>query len=209
MCGRYSLLCIDVFGRTLILPPGSTNPVIVAHERAENVMMQWGLVPNWARDITAIHRLINARAENFKEKPIFRDLLRTKRCLVPASGFFEWKQEWGQKIPFYFYVKNDPVFAFAGLYDVWHNPAGTTLATYTIITTPANSTVAPIHRRMPAILRQEDEIRWISHYPLTAEEMQRILAPYPTELIEHNPVSDRVNNMREDDERVIQPLRGL
>jgi putative SOS response-associated peptidase YedK len=156
-----------------------------------------------------MHRPINARVENLGEKPMFRDLLRTKRCLIPASGFFEWKEEWGRRIPFYIHLKNDPVFAFAGLYDVWHNPAGTTLATYTIITIPANSTVAPVHNRMPAILRQEDEIRWVSHDTFTGDEMQRVFSPYPPELMEAYPVSDRVNNTRDDDERVIEPLRGL
>ncbi|MGA2162150.1 MAG: SOS response-associated peptidase, partial [Methanoregula sp.] len=161
MCGRYSLACIDdLCGRFRIIDPaigfrshfniapGSTNPVIVAHERAEAVMMQWGLVPHWAKDITVTNRPINARAESLAEKPMFRDLLRSQRCLVPASGFFEWKHDWGRKIPFYIHVKDDLVFGFAGLYDVWRNPAGTTLRTYTIITTTANTLMAPIHDRM-------------------------------------------------------------
>ena len=192
------------------IAPGSTNPVIVAHEqRVEAVMMQWGLVPHWARDIKSMHRPINARAENLADKPMFSDLLRTKRCLVPASGFFEWKEEWGRRIPFYIHKINDPVFAFAGLYDIWHNPAGTTLATYTIITTPANSIVAPIHHRMPAILRQEDEIRWVSREALPAEGMHRILSPFPAEGMEAYPVPDLVNNMAVDDEQVIKPVKGL
>ena len=164
MCRRYSLACIDnICGRFRVIDPaigfrshfsiapGSTNPVIVVHERAEAVMMQWGLVPHWTKDIAAMHRPINARAEDLAERPMFRDLLRTHRCIVPASGFFEWKQEKWRKIPFYIHVKEDPVFAFAGLYDVWSNLAGTTLATYTIITTAANDLMAPVHHRMPAI----------------------------------------------------------
>ncbi|MGA2698719.1 MAG: SOS response-associated peptidase [Methanoregula sp.] len=222
MCGRYSLACIDdLCGRFRVIDPaigfrshfniapGSTNPVIVVHERAEAVMMQWGLVPHWAKDITATHRPINARAEGLAEKPMFRDLLRTKRCLVPASGFFEWKQEAGRKVPFYFHVKGDPVFGFAGLYDVWSNPAGTTLATYTIITTAANTLMAPVHLRMPVILRQDDEMRWLSRDVLPAGEMRRILAPYPPELMEAYPVSERVNDPDADDERLIGPVKGL
>jgi putative SOS response-associated peptidase YedK len=222
MCGRYSLACIDdLCGRFRVIDPaigfrshfniapGSTNPVIVVHERAEAVMMQWGLVPHWAKDITATHRPINARAEGLAEKPMFRDLLRTKRCLVPASGFFEWKQEAGRKVPFYFHVKGDLVFGFAGLYDVWSNPAGTTLATYTIITTAANTLMAPVHPRMPVILRQDDEMRWLSRDVLPAGEMRRILAPYPPELMEAYPVSERVNDPDADDERLIGPVKGL
>jgi len=222
MCGRYSLACIDdLCGRFRVIDPmigfrshfniapGSTNPVIVAHERAESVMMQWGLVPHWARDIKAAQRPINARAEGIEEKPMFRDLLRSKRCIVPASGFFEWKQEGGRKVPFYFHVRDDPVFAFAGLYDIWSNPAGTTLSTYTIITTAANSLMALIHNRMPVILRQDDEMRWLSRDVIPTDEMHRILGPYPAEGMVAYPVSERVNSPTADDERVIEPVKGL
>jgi len=246
MCGRYSLACIDdLCGRFRVIDPmigfrshfniapGSTNPVIVVHERAEAVMMQWGLVPHWAKDVVAwprllrlpvmwgqlvphstknippAHRPFNARAEGLAEKPMFRDLLRTKRCIVPASGFFEWKQEGGRKVPFYFHVRDDPVFAFAGLYDIWSNPAGTTLSTYTIITTAANSLMAPVHDRMPVILKQDDEMRWLSRAVLPADELQRILVPYPTEGMVAYPVSERVNSPDVDDERVTEPVKGL
>jgi putative SOS response-associated peptidase YedK len=222
MCGRYSLACIDdLCGRFRIIDPaigfrshfniapGSTNPVIVAHERAEAVMMQWGLVPHWAKDITVTNRPINARAESLAEKPMFRDLLRSQRCLVPASGFFEWKREWGRKIPFYIHVKDDLVFGFAGLYDVWRNPAGTTLRTYTIITTTANTLMAPIHDRMPVILKQDDEMRWLSRDVLPADEVHRILAPYPAGLMEAYPVSERVNRTDADDKQVIERVREL
>jgi putative SOS response-associated peptidase YedK len=246
MCGRYSLACIDdLCGRFRVIDPvigfrshfniapGSTNPVIVVHERAEAVMMQWGLVPHRAKDVVIWPRLFrlpvmwgqlvphsskdvlpanrpfNARAESLAEKPMFRELLRFQRCLVPASGFFEWKQEAGQKVPFYFHVKDDLVFGFAGLYDIWSNPAGTTLWTYTIITTTPNELVSPIHNRMPVILRQDDEMRWLSRDVLPEDEVRRILAPYPAEGMEAYPVSDRVNSPGADDEKVIERVRGL
>jgi len=179
------------------------------HERVDAVMMQWGLVPHWAKDIKAINRPINARAESLAEKPMFRDLLKTKRCLVPASGFFEWKQEQRHKIPFYVHLKDEPVFAFAGLYDIWSNLAGTTLSTYTIITTEPNALMAPIHNRMPVILQSEDEKRWISQNPLSVEEMHRIFSPYPVEEMKIYPVSERVNSTAVDDEKVIEPVKGL
>ena len=222
MCSRYALACIEnLCGRFRVvdtladfrscynISPGSTNPVIVAHERVEARMMQWGLVPHWARDITTLHRPVNARAESLEVKPMFRDLLRAKRCLVPASGFFEWMEQWGKKIPFYFYKPDDPVFALAGVYDTWQNPAGVTLVTYTIITTRANSVVAPVHNRMPVILRQEDEISWVSRAPIPPGEMRRILSPAPEEGLGMYPVSDRVNDPKADDEQVIAPVRGL
>jgi len=222
MCGRYSFVCIsDICGRFRVIDPslgfrshfniapGSTNPVIVMHERVGAVMMQWGLVPHWAKDIKATHRPINARAESLAEKPMFSDLLKSKRCLVPASGFFEWKQERGRKIPFYVHIRDEPVFAFAGLYDTWSNPAGTTLSTYTIITTAPNTLMAPVHNRMPVIVQPEDEKRWISPGQLGAEDLNRIFSPYPTGEMEIYPVSDRVNSPSADDEKVIEPLKGL
>jgi putative SOS response-associated peptidase YedK len=222
MCGRYSLVCLgDICGRFRVIDPsigfrshfniapGSTNPIIVRHERVEAVMMQWGLVPHWVRDIKATHRPINARAESLIEKPMFRELLKGNRCLVPASGFYEWKKEWQRSIPFYIHLKDDPVFAFAGLYDIWHNPGGMMLPTYTIITTGSNDLMAPIHDRMPVILRQEDEIRWLSRDPLTADAMQEMLAPFPAGGMEAYPVSERVNHTDADDGGLIEPVRGL
>ena len=222
MCGRYSLVCIsDICGRFRVIDPsigfrshfniapGSTNPVITMHERVESVMMQWGLVPHWAKDIKTTHRPVNARAESLAEKPMFRGLLASKRCLVPASGFFEWKQERSHKIPFYVHLRDEPVFAFAGLYDTWSNPAGTTLFTYTIITTTPNALMAPVHDRMPVIVQPEDEKRWISPGQLSADDLHRIFLPYPVEKMEIYPVSDRVNSPLVDDENVIEPIRGL
>ncbi len=246
MCGRYSLICIDdLCGRFRVLDPaigfrshfniapGSTNPVIVAHERAKVVMMQWGLVPRWAKsgsvwpigfrlpvmwgqlmphstkDVLPANRPINARAESLTENTMFRDLLKKNRCLVPASGFFEWKHEGKRKVPFYIHVKDDPVFAFAGLYDTWRNSAGTVLQTYTIITTTANELVAPLHDRMPVILKQDDEIRWLSGGVLPDDEMKRILAMYPAGKMEAYPVSERVNTPDADDEKLIEPVKGL
>ena len=222
MCGRFSLVCLgDLCGRFRVIDPsigfrshfniapGSTNPVIVRHERVEAVMMQWGLVPHWTRDITATHRPTNARAESLTERPMFRDLLKTNRCLVPASGFYEWKQEWQRKIPFYIHLRDDPVFAFAGLYDIWHNPGGMMLQTYTIITTGSNDLMAPIHDRMPVILIQEDEIRWLSRDPLTADAMREMVAPYPADGMKAYPVSERVNRTDADDEGLIEPVKGL
>ena len=222
MCGRYSLIGIDDLGNRFRvfnpsigfrshfnIAPGSMNPVIVQHDRAEMVMMQWGLIPHWAKDIRTMQHPINARAEGLAEKPMFRGLLKDKRCLIPASGFYEWKKELKHKIPFYLHLKDEPVFAFAGLYDMWHNPAGEGYATYTIITTGPNELMAPIHNRMPAILRREDEDRWVSGEALSAADLTGILAPHPAGGMEAYPVSPLVNKPGNDDERLIRPLQGL
>jgi putative SOS response-associated peptidase YedK len=222
MCGRYSLIGIDDLGNRFRvfnpsigfrshfnIAPGSMNPVIVQHDRAEMVMMQWGLIPHWAKDIRTMQHPINARAEGLAEKPMFRGLLKDKRCLIPASGFYEWKKELKHKIPFYLHLKDEPVFAFAGLYDMWHTPAGEGYATYTIITTGPNDLMAPIHNRMPAILRREDEDRWVSGEALSAADLNGILAPYPAGRMEAYPVLPLVNNPGNNDERLIRPLQGL
>ncbi len=222
MCGRYSLVCIDDLGNRfrvfnpLIgarsrfnIPPGNEMPVIVRAQENELVMMQWGLVSHRAQGQKPVKPLINARAEALAEKPSFRSLLANHRCLVPATGYFEWKTEGHRKTPFYISLKGSPCFAFAGLYDEWHDPAGKKIATYTIITTPPNELVAGIHNRMPAILKQEDEERWLSCETFTAGHLRDILAPYPPGEMARFPVFPLVNNPTIDDEQVIAPLNSL
>jgi putative SOS response-associated peptidase YedK len=222
MCGRYSLICIDEMGARFRvtdpsigfrsrfnIAPGSTMPVIVRRDQNEAVMMAWGLVPHWVKDPKAARHIINARAETLVERPSFRGLLKNRRCLVPASGFYEWRKDGAKKTPFYLRVRDRPVVAFAGLYDVWQHPPQQEIATYTIITTGANDLVAPLHDRMPVILSPEQEDRWVSHEPLGAGELAAILAPYPPEMMEGFPVSPLVNNPAVDDERLVRPLQGL
>ena len=222
MCGRYSLICIDDMGSRFRITdpsfgfrshfniaPGSKMPVIVRRERNEAVMMEWGLVPHWVKDMKAARHLINARAETLAERPAFRGLLNSRRCLVPASGFYEWTKDGGKKTPFYIRLRDEPVFAFAGLYDVWHTPLGEGYATYTIITTGPNDLVSPIHNRMPAILRREDEDQWVSGESLSAADLTGILAPHPAGGMEAYPVLPLVNNPGNNDERLIRPLQGL
>jgi putative SOS response-associated peptidase YedK len=219
MCGRYSLICIDDLGNRFRvfdpmmgsrsrfnIAPGNEMPVVVRAGENHLAILRWGLIPSWTKDIRTAKPLINARAETLVEKPAFRSLLNTRRCLVPASGFFEWTHEGNRKIPSYFRLTDAPLFSFAGLFDLWHNPDGVTVSTYTIITCNANSLVAPSHDRMPVILSRAAEERWLSPEPVPPEELKQILVPYPAGLMEAVPVSDLVNNTEVDDERVIHPL---
>lgn len=219
MCGRYSLICIDDLGNRFRVfnpmmgarskfnvSPAREMPVIVRREQDEIALMHWGLVPHWAEDIRAAPRPINARAESLEEKPLFRSLLQNGRCLVPASGFYEWKKEGKRRVPFYIHLPESPLFAFAGLYDTWQGPDGTPLLTYTIITCEPNELLAEVHNRMPVILRREDEERWLSRDPSPIRDLLSILAPYPASGMTMVPVSDRVNNPAIDDERLVQPL---
>jgi len=219
MCGRYSLIFIDDLGNRFRVfnpmigsrsrfnvSPGSEMPVIVHEEKNELVMMKWGLVPHWTQDISTATQSINARAETLSEKPSFKELLRNRRCLVPASGFFEWKKEGKKKIPFYLYLPDIPLFSFAGLYDCRPGPDGKLLFTYTIITTKPNVLVGKIHDRMPAILLPEHEDRWLSKTLLCAGDLKEILAPFPAGEMSMYPVSSLVNTSDGDDYRMIRPL---
>jgi putative SOS response-associated peptidase YedK len=222
MCGRYSLVCIDDLGNRFRVfnpmmgsrsrfnvAPGNEMPVIVGGEARELSRMTWGLVPHRAGDARAAFRSINARAEDIAGKPMFRHLLEDRRCLVPATGFYEWKKEGTRKIPFYFHRKDDAGFAFAGLYDTCPAPSGEILKTYTIITTEANELMAPVHDRMPAILTEDGVQRWLSGDLLSPAVMREILVPCASGIMEAYPVSPRVNSPAVDDEQLILPVRCL
>lgn len=216
MCGRYSLICTDDFGNRFRVPlpdaprrsrfnvaPSQVMPIVVKNDGNRVVMMEWGLVPHWVKDRKKSPHPINARAESLSERPFFRPLLTKNRCLVPASGFYEWAREGTRKQPFYIHLREEPSFAFAGLYDLWTGPDGAIHPTFTIVTTKANSLVRRIHDRMPVILGVGNEERWIESAPLDAAEISRICAPYPPEAMEAYPVSSRVNSPSQDDEDLI------
>lgn len=220
MCRRYALKVIDLTGQVRLImdadirfpshfniAPSSTNPVIVSAPDGNHLrMMEWGLIPHWAKDIRTLPRPANARAESLAEKPMFRGLLAHHRCVVPASGFYEWKKEGTRKLPFYFHRKDDALLTFAGLYDFWQAPSGETRQTYTIITTAANELMAPIHDRMPAILTDEGVQRWLSRDVLSSVAMKEMLVPDASDRMETFLVSPRVNSTAMDDEQLIAPL---
>src|SRR5262249_53190409 len=128
--------------------PQMPMPIVVGNRPNRLDVMRWGLVPAWAKDERAGARIINARAETVAERPASRAALRYHRCLVPANAFYEWRATAHDKQPYFIHLPDEPLFAFAGLYDVWHSPDGTELHTYTIITCAANGLMAPIRDRM-------------------------------------------------------------
>jgi|WetSurMetagenome_2_1015567.scaffolds.fasta_scaffold00099_28 putative SOS response-associated peptidase YedK len=222
MCGRYSLICIDDLGNRFRVfdpmlgckskfnvAPSQLMPVVVQRGKIEMEMMQWGLIPHGVKNPQDSPHPINARAETLSETPIFRDLLAQNRCLVPASGFYEWLKEGTRKVPFYIHVKERPIIAFAGLYDIWRDCYGEPYPTFTIVTTDANTLVYRLHERMPVILRQEDETRWLSGPAPTFNEMREILGPYQPGEMEAYPVSPRVNSPSVDDAQLIRPIATL
>lgn len=174
--------------------------------------LKWGLVPSWAKDAGIGDRMINARAETLAEKPSFRDAFKKRRCIVPASGFYEWQKKGsgGAKQPFYFYLKEKEVFGFAGLWEEWiDKKSGDVLETCTIITTEANDVLKPVHERMPVILKPKDYDRWLDPKENNTDRLQKLLVPYPAKEMTSHAVSRSVNIPDADAPELIEPLNSL
>lgn len=174
--------------------------------------MRWGLVPFWAKDAAIGSRMINARADTLAEKPAFREAFRRRRALVPADGFYEWREEGGRKMPLYIRSTDGRPLVFAGLWERWSGPKDAPLeaplVTVTIVTTDANTPLRSLHDRMPVILDDEGMRRWAD--PATpAAEAAALLRPAADDLLELVPVSTRVNSVRNDDAACIAPLSAV
>jgi putative SOS response-associated peptidase YedK len=219
MCGRFALAYVRAFHTRFEvidqaarveprfnIAPTQTVPVVVRESTNKVVGMRWGLVPFWAKDPKIGNRMINARAESVATKPAFRASLKRRRCLVPATGFYEWRRSGRTKQPYYIQTKDDTMFAFAGIYDNWRDPEGGTLQSFTIITTRANTFMSKIHDRMPVILRREHEALWLSDGQLSEDDLGDVLKPYPSGEMRAHMVSTDVNNPRNDSENLIRPL---
>jgi putative SOS response-associated peptidase YedK len=218
MCGRYVIgapediserfqlrqLTINL-PRTYNAAPSELLPVIFEDDSGEREarLMQWGLVPRWSKGDRKGVAPINARAESLLEKPMFRPLMKNRRCLIPATGFYEWQQGAGGKQPFFISVLDDPLFAFAGLYDENPQENGEVIGSYTMVTTTANEVVAPLHNRMPVILHRDDEEEWLSRDINDGHAVEHLLQPYPAGAMEAHPVSRAVNNVRNDGPELI------
>jgi putative SOS response-associated peptidase YedK len=159
------------------IAPTQDAPVVRLSDAGarEAAMLRWGLVPAWAKAIGVGNRMINARAEAIETKPAFREALRLRRCLVPASGFYEWKGAPGRKHPYAINTADRALFAFAGLWERWKPRGGEPVETFTIVTTDAAPAVQPIHDRMPVIVRPQDEETWLTG---SVEDARALLKPY-------------------------------
>jgi len=190
MCSRYFLDADgNVIAYTFSVPlnerlrrrfniaPTQEAPIVRVSQEGprEMAMLRWGLVPAWSNDLGAGTKMINARGESVAEKPAFREAMARRRCLVPATGFFEWKAAPGRKQPFAITVPERPLFAFAGLWETWRPRDGEAIETFTIVTTDANEAIAPIHDRMPVILPKEAEDAWLR---ADVAEASALLKPY-------------------------------
>ena len=180
-------------------------PVVLAESPNHVELMRWGLIPRWAKEADSGLNTINARAETVAERRTYRGPLRHQRCLVPASGYYEWQRTANGKVPHWVYLPDEPLFAFAGLWETWRDPAGDEVRSYTIITCEANALTARIHNRMPVILQREDEDQWLNPDLVEPEQVLPLLRPYPSDRMAAHPVSRKVNNPHNDSQDLIVP----
>lgn len=221
MCGRFTLtlspeLIAEVIGqidaarihpRYNIAP---TQQVAVIREDAGGQRhldsLRWGLIPPWAKDAAVGNHMINARSETVAEKPAFRHAFRSRRCLILASGFYEWRKEGSQKQPLYVHMKDGGSMIFAGLWESWKSPEGEIVESCTILTTCSNSLIRPLHDRMPVILGRGDWDTWLSP-EATREQLTMLFQPHPSELLDMYPVGTGVNSPRNDFPELIAPIQ--
>lgn len=170
----------------------------------ELVFLRWGLIPSWSKDAKIAYKLTNACAETVAEKPSFRSAFKQRRCIVPASGFYEWVREAKQKQPFFIHPRDEELFSFAGLWETWHDPEGEIVESCAIITTEANELMRTIHDRMPVILDSDGESEWLN--PRSAPDSLRpLLVPFPADRMDAYAVSLYVNNAKNQGPKCIEP----
>lgn len=224
MCGRFTLTLppavlrdwlqavdgIDYPPRYNIAP---TQPLIVIfneldgkHQRRA-ILMRWGLVPLWVKDPREFPLIINARAETIMQKPSFRGSLRHHRCIIPASGYYEWRKgPDGKKQPYYITMQDGAPMAFAGVYSNWMGATGEEIDTAAIITVRANAKLKPVHERMPAIIPNELLDDWLDIRNISDKQAHRMLVPLPESAAVFHPVSTRVGSITNDDAGLIAPV---
>lgn len=223
MCGRFASKLTrqqlhDLYGIAAPgQPPGQLDPTpryniaptqivpvvrLNSAGRRELALLRWGLIPFWSKDAKIAYRTFNARAETIATAPAFRAAFKKRRCLVPASGFYEWRKLDDGKQPYFIGLRDGAPFAFAGLWERW-DKGEAPVETFSIITGEPNSLVAPLYDRMPVILDPDDYDAW-----LTATDTaipQAMLQPFPAQLMTAYSVSKRVNNAKNDDAAVLEP----
>lgn len=172
--------------------------MVITQQEGINILdrFHWGLVPGWAKDKRIGNKLINARVETLSTKPSFQNAFKRRRCLIPADGFYEWKTIKGIKQPYYFTLPDEKPFAFAGLWEIWTSENETEYRSCTIITTDANDSVAPIHHRMPVILKINYYDQWLDAKNLNVTKMQNILNDGIISELSSWPVSPQVNSVK-------------
>jgi putative SOS response-associated peptidase YedK len=224
MCGRFTLtyqererlarelgVHVEEINRSAYRPRYNVAPTdqhLIVRQRYEDrevLDASWGLVNSWAKDAKRAAAQINARAESLAKAPAFREAFSKRRCIVPADGFFEWIGAGASRQPIWFHRADGGLLLFAGLYESWQAGPEDWRRTFTIVTTRPNSTVAPIHDRMPVILDPADVDEWLYRGQEDVERLQRLLVPAPDDLLLTLAVSQRVNSVKNDDSGCLEP----
>lgn len=199
------------FGASYNAAPQTVQPVVRLNRDSggrEFALLRWGLVPAWAKDPAVGLRAINARAEDVAQKPVFREAMKKRRCLVPADAFYEWQRiDARRRQPWAFALRGGEPYALAGLWESWRTKDGPALETFTILTTDPNELMHPVHDRMPVILEPRDYERWLD--PGDPQRLpQDLLRPLPAEKMKKWRVSERVGNVRNDDAALLDEVRA-
>jgi putative SOS response-associated peptidase YedK len=181
-----------------------TQPIPIIRQNSKEPVRQlslvrWGLIPSWSKDMSGAASMINARSESAATKPAYRDTLKSRRCLVPADGFYEWQRTGKTKQPFCFEVNEGALFAFAGLWDRWKAPSGTWVKSCSILTTTPNVVTSAVHDRMPVILDASNYDLWLDPGMTDVDVASDLLKPYDARLMRCYPVSGRLNYVANDD----------
>jgi putative SOS response-associated peptidase YedK len=221
MCGRFALTASPEEVAALFgyldaedFPPryniAPTQPIaIVRREKGARhfALVRWGLVPAWVKDPKGFKLLFNARSETAAERAAYRGAMKYRRCLVPASGFYEWRHGPGkEKQPYWIRPREGGAIGFAGLWETWNDRDGGEIDSGVILTTDANGALAPIHDRMPVVIRPADFERWLDVDEFRPADVADLLVPAPDDLFEAIPVSSRVNTARFDDPELQTPV---
>ncbi len=224
MCGRFTLrapgtVMIEQFSLDFQgtlqprfnIAPTQRVPIVRGLDRHVDEL-RWGLVPFWSKDPKGGARMINARSETVATKPSFRSAFKKKRCLVPADGYFEWVKDGKKKKPYWIRMNDERPFLMAGLWESWRDKSvdeGEALETFTILTTSSNSLTRDVHDRMPVILSPNDYDAWLDPERTKEDELSYMFEPYSADEMRLDPVSTRVNSVRNDDEACVEIDRTL
>ena len=170
-------------------------------------VLRWGLIPPWAENISIGNKLLNARGETITEKPSFRLAFKKRRCLIPATGYYEWKREGSNKTPMFIHLKDEKIFGMAGLWERWTSPSGEQINSFTIITIAANDWLKPVNDRMPVIIPKDQVALWLDSTGRSEDDLMFMLKPYDADLMEKHKVSSVVNSPKNDSPENIIPVK--
>jgi putative SOS response-associated peptidase YedK len=222
MCGRYTIIAKaeeiekrfkievpEMYQPRYNAAPTQILPVITNKNPNGLSFFRWGLIPPWAKDISIGSKMINARSETITEKSSFKNPFKSKRCLVISDGYYEWKRTSKKsKIPYRIKLKSNDLFTYAGLWEEYTQDNQTTIHSFTILTTQSSKSTSSIHDRMPVILSQENEELWLTD-ETSSNDLLEVLTPYPDDDTEIYTVSNLVNSVQNDDDRLIKPTPAM